>query len=103
VLGDGLRIHRHPAIWFRAGAAGRREPALAGSRLLVRQVISTLRAEGRDVLATAEGLGVTTSLVDAAIGYYAEFAGEIDADQDWADRVEAEEYARWQRVQAVVA
>jgi uncharacterized protein (DUF433 family) len=103
VLGEGLRIQRHPAIWFRTGAAGRREPALAGSRLLVRQVVRSFRAERADVQATAEGLGISAGLVTAALDYYADFTAEVDDDQAWADRIEADEHARWERVQAVSA
>ena len=74
VLGEALRTQAHPLVRFRAGASGRREPAVGGTRLLVRQVVRQVRDEN----------------------------GDIDADAEWAARVEAEELARWQREQAVL-
>ncbi len=103
VLAEGLRTHSHPLISFRTGGAGRREPGLVGTRILVRQVIATLRADGDDIAATAEYFGIPEASVRAAITYFADFTEEVDRDaaaaQDRADR----ELARWQRAQDVLA
>lgn len=78
----GLRTKRHPLVYFRRGASGRR-PALVGTRLDVWQVIATLRANESDVAETAELLAVPESHVRACVAYYADFKEEIDA---WARR-----------------
>src|SRR5438046_511384 len=78
LIEEGLRADRHPLIYFRAGAAGRR-PALVGSRLDVWQVIETLRGHGGDVSATAEYFEIPEAKVRACRSYYAEFPEEIDA------------------------
>jgi uncharacterized protein (DUF433 family) len=103
LLGEGVRLERHPLIRFRTGAAGRREPLLVGTRLLVRQVVATAGGEGGDVEAAAETLGLPVRAVRAAVAYYAEFRDEIDRDAEWAARIEAAERSRWDREQAALA
>ncbi len=87
----------HPGIVFREGAAGRRA-ALAGHRLDVWQVIETLHAEGGKIDAVAKFLALSRGLVDAALGYYADYQDEVeelirrnaamatDAEQAWHRR-----------------
>lgn len=92
-------MNDHPGIVFRDGAGGRRA-ALAGHRLDVWQVVETVGQEGGDVAAAAEYLGVSPSLVGAAVGYYADYRDEIDS---WIERNatmarEAEE--AWRRRQS---
>jgi len=86
---------RHPLITLRTGAAGRREPCINGTRLYVRQVTSQIRQEGGDVDEVAKYLHMPVSHVQAAHSYYTEFADEIDADQQWVDRMIDIEHARW--------
>lgn len=88
LIEEGLRTERHPLIWFRDGAAGRR-PALLGSRLDVAQVVAYLHVNDHDAGEVAELLGVSEHLVHAAADYYAEFPDEIGA---WLDDEAA--YAR---------
>ena len=97
--GEALRVERHPLIRFAAGAAGRRQPRLVGTRLDVHQVVATLRANDVNVDATAEYLGIDSRLVRAALDYYAEFTDEVDADAAEAERVAVTERERWDRVQ----
>lgn len=78
LIGEGLRVDRHPLIRFRSGASGRR-PALAGTRLDVWQVIDTVRDGNGDVIAAAEYLSVPEHMIRAAVDYYADFPEEIDA------------------------
>lgn len=99
LLGEAVRVERHPLIRFDAGAAGRRQPRVVGTRLDVHQVVATLRANDADVDATAEYLGIDPRLVRAALDYYAEFTDEVDADAAEADRVAETERARWESVQ----
>lgn len=91
LIDEGLRTERHPLIWFREGAAGRR-PALLGSRLDVAHVVSYLRANDDDVAEVAELLGIPEHWVHAAADYHAEFTDEIEAwleaEADYARRAE---------------
>ena len=103
LLGEALRLERHPLIRFHEGAAGRRQPLLVGTRLYVHQVVSTVRASEGDVDDAAEYLAISPRLVRAAVDYYAEFREEIDADADAARRIEDEERARWERQQRALA
>jgi len=101
LLAEALRTERHPLIKFRQGAAGRREPLISGTRLLVRQVVPLAREDA--VEPTAWELGITPRQVQAAVGYDADFAEEIDADAEWATRVEDEEHARSKRDRGLTA
>lgn len=103
LLDEALRIEVHPLIRFRTGAAGRREPALVGTRLLVRDVVGTVKGHGNDVDAAAEYLDIPRSLVVAAVAYYAEFTDEVDADMVWAEDIARTERDRWERQQAALA
>jgi len=99
LLGEAVRVERHPLIRFDAGAAGSRQPRVVGTRLDVHQVVATVRANDADVDAAADYLGIDGRLVRAALDYYAEFTDEVDADAADADRVAATERARWEHVQ----
>lgn len=103
LIGEAVRAERHPLIRFRTGAAGRREPLVIGTRLLVRQVISAVKGEGGDLDAAASYLGVPGYIARAAVSYYAEFTSEIDGDTEWAAQLESDERARWAREQAALA
>jgi uncharacterized protein (DUF433 family) len=103
LLGEALRVERHPLIRFHQGAAGRRQPLVAGSRLYVHQVIGTLRTGDGDVDEAAGYLGLTARQVRAALDYYADFRDEVDADAEAARRVEATERDRWERQQRALA
>lgn len=103
VLDQGLKALRHPLIHYRLGAAGDRRAALLGHRIYVWQLMETFRGEGNSVDATAEYFRLDPEFVRAAVGFYAEFPEEIDADarreQEFADR----EQERWRREQALLA
>jgi uncharacterized protein (DUF433 family) len=103
LLGEALRVERHPLIRFRQGAAGRRQPLVTGTRLAVYQVISTLRASDGDVDEAARYLGVAVRQVRAALEYYADFPDEVDADAEAARTIEAAERDRWERQQRALA
>lgn len=89
-----------PAI---GGTAGRREPVIVGTRLLVRQIVAQLKDVGGDVQVVADALDRPSREVRAAMSYYADFPAEIDADIRWAAEVETVERARWEREQAAFA
>jgi hypothetical protein len=90
LLDEGLRMERHPGIVFRRGAAGRR-PALS-SGPDVWEVIRTLRhldSSGDELIRqTAELSSIRDDEVRTALGYYSEFADEIDS---WISRIEQQE------------
>jgi hypothetical protein len=83
LIEEGLRLERHPLIYFRDAPAGRR-PALLGTRLDVGQVIDTVRAHAGSVAEAAEYLAQPETKIRAAVRYYAEFGEEIDA---WSQRM----------------
>ncbi len=103
LLGEGLRLERHPLIRFHQTAGGRRRPLLTGTRLYVRQVISTLRAGGGDLDDAAECLDIPVRLVAAAADYYGDFKDEIDEDAAEADAFERDERQRWERRKQALA
>ena len=67
---------------------------LVGTRLLVRQVIATVRGS-EDAADAADSLSVPRYLVEAAIAYYAEFSAEVDADASWAEHFAEAELVNW--------
>jgi uncharacterized protein (DUF433 family) len=99
LLSEAVRVDRHPNIRFHRGGSGRRQPLLIGTRLAIHQVIATLRASDGDVDETASYFGIAPRLVRAALEYYAEFGDEVDEDAALAERVAADERARWERQQ----
>lgn len=97
LLGEAVRLQRHPLIRFRAGASGQRVAALLDTRLDVHQVPASLEANDRDLEVTAEDLGIEPRLVRAAVDYYADFAVDVDAEAEAARRIERSERQRWER------
>lgn len=103
LLREALRIERHPLIRFAQGPARRREPALVGTRLKVRDIITTLRNHGDDGDAVAAYLELPRRTIDAAIAYYGDHADEVDADIAWAEGVAQREREQWERQRAALA
>jgi uncharacterized protein (DUF433 family) len=103
LLGEALRLERHPLIRFNRGAGGRRQPLIVGTRLYVHQVMSTVRASDGDIAKAADYLGISPRLVRAAVEYYAEFSDEVDEDAAAAKRAEQSERERWERHQRALA
>jgi uncharacterized protein (DUF433 family) len=103
LLAESLRCHRHPLIAFRSSAADRREPGIVGTRLLVRQVVAQIRDAGGDIASVADYLEHPAAYIQAAVDYYVDHADEIEADEQRAQRIEADERARWERQQAAFA
>jgi hypothetical protein len=90
-LEESIRVAEHPGIAFRPGPAGRRAVVVGGPD--VWEIVETFLAEGRDVRAASRYLNLPIGLVNAAIGYYADFRDEIDEwirrNQLLADEAEA--------------
>jgi uncharacterized protein (DUF433 family) len=75
-----------------------------GTRLAVHQVLATVRDDrAGGVDAAAEYLGIEPALVGAAVDYYADFADEVDADAEVAERIARDERARWERRERALA
>lgn len=102
LLDEGLRTERHPLIQFRDGAGGVRRPALAGTRLYIWHVLSTLRSSGSSVAAAAEYLDIAERQVRAAVDYYADFEDEVDAFAAEERELEQRERERLERAQRVL-
>src|SRR4051812_37950936 len=103
LLGEALRLERHPLLRFHQAPTGRRQPILVGTRLYVHQVIATVKASKGDTAQAAEYLSIPHRLVRAAVDYYAEFGDEVDDDALVARRVEDDERTRWERQQRALA
>jgi uncharacterized protein (DUF433 family) len=103
LLGEALRLQRHPLIQFHQGSAGRRQPLVVGTRLYVHQVMSTVRSSKSDLAEVADYFGISSRLVRAAVEYYAEFNDEVDEDAAVAERIERAELDRWERQQRALA
>jgi uncharacterized protein (DUF433 family) len=102
LLGEAVRLERHPIVRFYQGA-DRRQPLIVGTRLYVQQVVSTLRAGRGDIDEAAAYLGIVPRLVRSAVEYYAEFADEVDEDAAVAESIEGDERARWERQRRALA
>ncbi|TVR27564.1 MAG: hypothetical protein EA389_02470 [Ilumatobacter sp.] len=102
LLGEAVRTDRHPLIRFRSSEDGRREPWLIGTRLRVRQVITTVRAHGGDIDIASEYLGTAPTNVRAAVDYVADFGDEIERDIERAHEIERREKERWERGRAAL-
>ncbi len=103
LLGEALRTERHPLVRFRSSPTGRREPLMTGTRLLVRQVVATVRDHDGNIDEAAAYFEQPTRVVRAALSYYSDFKAEVDADAEIAARIEADERTRWEREQVPLA
>jgi len=89
---EGLRMRRHPGIFFVTRAAGGRYASLARRpRLKVSNVVETVQdSTGLDE--AAGSLDLSRIELGQALGYYAEFRDEIDAEiareEEYVDREE---------------
>lgn len=86
---EGLRMRRHPGVVFVDRPAGRRTGLARRPRLTVANVIETVRASA-DLDEAADYLDLSRTELEAALGYYAEFREEVDAEiereQEYVDR-----------------
>lgn len=103
LLGEAVRLERHPLIRFHQGPAGRRQPLVVGTRLYVHQITSTIRSSHGSIEEAASYLGIAPRLVRAAAEYYAEFPDEIVEDATFAARVAKDERVRRERATRALA
>ena len=104
LIDEGLRMEVHPLVVFRDGPSGRRPVLVGGPE--VADVIGAI--VGGDVPVdqrrsrAAQLLGTTEGLVDAALAYYGDFTGEIDAELAARARVADQAEASWRRQRALL-
>ena len=103
LLGEALRVERHPLVRFHPGAAGRRQPLLTGTRLYVHQVVATLRESEGDVDETADYLGLAARQVRARSTTTPTSGTRSMTDAAAAQRIETAERDRWERQQRALA
>ena len=104
-IDEGLRMDAHPAICFRDEPTGRRPVLIGGPE--VADVVSALT--GGDVpvqqrrARVAEMMCLRESLVDAALGYYAEYTAEVDAEITARQEASEKHEQLWMRQQELLA
>ena len=106
LIDEGLRMTEFPGITFKDSAASGRVPTLMrGPEVaVVIGVLSGLEATGEArITETAEWLDIHPSEVRLAIAYYTAFADEVDARRELQDRSAAEDRARYDAEQALLA
>ena|SRR5215472_9652641 len=101
LLREGIRTASHPGITFRDGPAGRRAGLTGGPD--VWEVVRVWLDEGMRPEATAGTLQLPLGMVEAALGYYAEYREEIDKWIERNDALMAEAEVAWRRRQALGA
>jgi nitrogenase molybdenum-iron protein alpha/beta subunit len=93
-IGEGMRLDRHPGIFFRDGPAGRRAVVVGGPD--VWEVIAAARSAPERgeklVRALADRIGVPSEKIRIAVHYYGEYPEEVDrfiaANQQEAEQLE---------------
>jgi hypothetical protein len=93
-ISEGMRLDRHPGIFFRDGRAGRRAVVIGGPD--VWEVIAAARSapeRGEQLVrALAERIGTPAEKIRSAIRYYGEFPDEVDrfiaANEQEAEQLE---------------
>lgn len=110
LVDEGLRMMEHPGIIFRPGPTGRRAGLATGPDVweIVRAVRSARAAEPDleelDLLAlVSENSGVPSRLISVAIGYWAAYPDEVDAEIDAADAAEENAERAWRRERELLA
>jgi hypothetical protein len=110
LVDEALRGQAHPMVVFRDGPGGRRARLVGGPDVwqVVRAVMSAREAEpslsADEVLElVAETSGVSVPLIGAAIAYWADFPGEIDALIERAVGDERQARERWERERDLLA
>jgi hypothetical protein len=93
-IGEGMRLDRHPGVFFRDGPAGRRAVVVGGPD--VWEVIAAARGapeRGEELVqALAQRTGVTVEKIRVAVRYYGEYPDEVDrfitANEEEAEQLE---------------
>ena len=95
LLEEGIRMERHPGIFFRSGPTGRRPVLAAGPDVWeVARLFQGKERSGEEAVQFAvESMDLTARDVRTALGYYLEYKDEIDEwirrNDEEADRAKA--------------
>lgn len=110
LVDEGLRMIEHPGIVFRTGPTGRRAGLAMGPDVweVVRTVKSARAAEPdlteHDLLTmVAENTGVPVRQLRVAIGYWADYPDDVDAEIAAADTAEENAERAWRRERDLLA
>ncbi len=100
---EGLRMERHPGIFFQDGPTGRRAVVLGGPDIweLVPDIKDLNLADDAEIAATAEWLRMPVARLRSAIGYYAEFRDEINDRVNQNDALAKKFEAAWRAEQGL--
>jgi len=105
LIDEGLRTRRHPLVVFRDGPTGRRAGLVGGPDVweVVAGVVGGDVPVGERADRAVEVFALHPTQVQAALGYYAEFTEEIEAEiaSNTAAADEAERL--WKRRQGLLA
>lgn len=104
LIDEGLRMESHPLVVFRQGTSGRR-PVLVGGPEVADVIGSIVDGDvpvGQRRSRAAELLGISEALVDAALGYYADYTDEIDERLATRARLADENETSWRRQRALL-
>ena len=102
-LREWLRLQTHPGIRFVTTVAGSRVAALADGPEVWTVAESWCQhpAPERSVDNIAAATGLTSHQVECALGYYADYRDEIDAEIERLHKAQQDARAAWQRRQAI--
>jgi hypothetical protein len=105
LIDEGLRMADHPGVIFRDGPSGRRAALAVGPDIWeVIKFLHEIDERGPTALeAAAEVLAVDASRIAAAVSYYGDYTGEIDAEITEADEASARAEAAWHVQQQLIA
>ena len=97
-------MEAHSAIVFRESPTGRRAVLAGGPEVadVIGSIVGGDAPVGQRRARAAELLGLTLSMVDAAMAYYADYTEEIDAELDERRRAADEAEAAWRRQRALL-
>ena len=109
LVDEALRSHEHPLITFKDGPAGRRARLVGGPDVWevigavrsVRDADPTLAAD-EVLVVVAETTGVPMPFLRAALAYWGDYPGEVDAFVDRARAEAAQAHASWERQQQLL-
>ena len=104
LIDEGLRMEAHPGVVFREGPTGRRAVLVGGPEVsdVIGAVIGGDVPVGQRRSRAAELMGLSLPVVDAALTYYVDHTGEIDAELAERNRAAAEAEAAWRRRQELL-
>lgn len=110
LVDEALRSEEHPAITFRPGPTGRRAGLVGGPDVweIVRSIRSARASEpdldqASVVDLVARNTGLQPRQLETAIGYWAAYPAEIDAEIAAADAADEAAESAWRRRQELLS